>query len=223
MRAAFDFCVHWHYKVIQCTLSCHTELVFWWIWVRYRRRQNRIFSEVTKLNRIRLVIRCFGDHLRIWAAHGLATCWYNRHHGAQKHLPLTYNAYHREHWRTMRITGNTGVQCVSQGTLTYSAYHREHWHTVRITGNTGVQCVSQGTLTYSAYHREHWRTVRITENTGVQCVSQGTLTYSAYHREHKCSQFLQYFSGHMLTLCAHFLFTSCECDSYLFFIQDFLS
>ena len=109
MRAAFDFCVHWHYKVIQCTLSCHTELVFWWIWVRYRRRQNRIFSEVTKLNRIRLVIRCFGDHLRIWAAYDLATCWCNRHQGAQKHLPLTYSAYHREHWRTVRITGNTNV------------------------------------------------------------------------------------------------------------------
>ena len=87
---------------------------------------------------------------------------------------LTYNAYHREHWRTVRVTGNTDVQCVSQGTLTYSAYHREHWRTVRITGNTDVQCVSQGTLAYSAYHREHWRTVRITGNTDVQCLSQGT-------------------------------------------------
>ena len=165
MRAAFDFCVHWHYKVIQCTLSCHTELVFWWIWVRYRRRQNRIFSEVTKLNRIRLVIRCFGDHLRIWAAYDLATCWCNRHQGAQKHLPLTYSAYHREHWRTVRITGNTDVQCLSQGTLTYSAYHREH----------------------------------------------------------KCSQFLQYFSGHMLTLCAHFYSRVVNAIHVCFCIQDFLS
>ena len=70
--------------------SVHTELspTFDWIWVCYRWRHNRIFSEVTTLNRIWLDVRYFVDHLRIWAH-----AWsgeYNRHHGAPKHLlPLT--------------------------------------------------------------------------------------------------------------------------------------